>query len=136
MVDRLREHLGQAGTPIPHSYNDAPRVGVPHPGERNAMGRYLERYVYDAVGNFEKMKHAGTDPANLGWERTYVYGESSLIEAGMQSNRLTSTFTNPTQPERYSVAGDGYDAHGNMLRMPHLQEMRNRELLRRRQPSD
>ena len=120
-----REHLGQAGgSPIPHSYNDAPRVGVPHPGERNAMGWYLERYVYDAVGNFEKMKHIGTDPANPGWMREYLYTESSLIEAGKQSNRMTSTFTDPMQPEKYSTGGDGYDAHGNMLRMPQLQEMR------------
>jgi RHS repeat-associated protein len=120
-----REHLGQAGgSPIPHSYNDATRVGVPHPGDRNAMGWYLERYVYDAAGNFATMKHIGTDPANPGWERTYIYGESSLIEAGKQSNRLTVTFTNPTEREIYSTGGDGYDAHGNMLRMPQLQEMR------------
>jgi RHS repeat-associated protein len=120
-----REHVGQAGgSPIPHSYNDAPRVGVPHPGERNAMGWYLERYVYDSVGNFEKMKHIGTGPANPGWKREYVYGESSLIESGKQSNRLTSTFVDPTQPEKYSTGGDGYDPHGNLLHMPQLQETR------------
>ena len=39
------------------------------------MGRYLERYVYDVAGNFVAMKHVGTDPANPGWKRTYVYGE-------------------------------------------------------------
>src|SRR5262249_996833 len=60
-----REHLGQVGgVPIPHSYNDVPRVALQHPGDGKAMGRYLERYVYDAVGNFLTMKHRGTDPAN------------------------------------------------------------------------
>jgi RHS repeat-associated protein len=115
-----REHLGQvAGAPIPHSYNDMPRVGILHPGDGNAMGRYLERYVYDAVGNFLSMQHRGSDPAHLGWTRTYAYIETSLLEPGKQSNRLTSTTIGATT-ETYSTAGDGYDAHGNMLRMPHL----------------
>ena len=121
-----REHLGQIGaTPLPASYNDTPRVGISFAAsDGKAMGRYLERYVYDVADNFEKMKHVGSDPANPGWTRAYVYGESSLIETGKQSNRLTSTFTDPTQPEKYSNGGDGYDAHGNMLHMPQLQEMR------------
>jgi RHS repeat-associated protein len=119
-----REHLGQVGgAPIPHSYNDAPRVGLLHPGEGNAMGTYLERYVYDLAGNFESMKHVGSDPANPGWTREYVCAEPSLLEGGKLSNRLTRSFTDPTAPETYSVGGDGYDAHGNMLRMPQLQEL-------------
>ena len=118
-----REHLGQVGgAPIPHSYNDAPRVGLLHPGDGNAMGRYLERYVYDAVGNFLAMQHRGSDPAHPGWTRTYAYNETSQLEPDRQSNRLTSTTIGATT-EIYSTAGDGYDAHGNMLRMPHLQVM-------------
>lgn len=118
-----REHLGQAGgAPIPHSYNDAPGVGLLHPGDGNAMGRYLERYVYDAVGNFLEMQHRGSDAAHSGWTRTYAYNETSQLEPGKQSNRLTST-TIGGNTETYSAAGDGYDAHGNMLRMPQLQVM-------------
>jgi RHS repeat-associated protein len=118
-----REHFGQVGgPPIPHSYNDAPRVGLLHPGDGNAMGRYLERYVYDAVGNFLSMQHRSSDPAHPGWTRTYAYNETSQLEAAKQSNRLTSTTIGATT-ETYSTAGDGYDAHGNMLRMPHLQVM-------------
>jgi RHS repeat-associated protein len=121
-----REHLGQVGDPpSPPSYNDTPRVGIAFAAsDGTAMGRYLERYVYDAAGNFKTMQHAGTDPADPGWTRDYTYGEPSIIEAGKQSNRLTSTFTDPTKPETYSTGGNGYDAHGNMLRMTHLQEMR------------
>jgi len=118
-----REHLGQVGgTPIPHSYNDAPRAGLLHPGDGNAMGRYLERYVYDAVGNFLSMEHRGSDPAQPGWTRTYAYNETSQLEPGKQGNRLTSTTIGATT-ETYSAGGDGYDARGNMLRMPHLRVM-------------
>lgn len=118
-----REHLGQVGgTPIPHSYNDAPRAGLLHPGDGNAMGRYLECYVYDAVGNFLAMQHRGSDPAHTGWTRTYAYNEPSLLEPVKVTNRLSSTrIGNGTTaaPETYT-----YDAHGNMLQMPHLPLMR------------
>ncbi len=116
-----REHLGQVGgASIPHSYNDAPRVGLPHPGDGNAMGTYMERYVYDAVGNFLEMQHRGTDPANPGWTRAYAYNEPSLLEPGTRSNRLSGTIVGNNNPttEQY-----GYDAHGNMTAMPHLQVM-------------
>jgi RHS repeat-associated protein len=124
-----REHLGQVGgAPIPHSYNDTPRVGVLHPGDGMVMGTYTERYVYDAVGNFLEMKHSRTDAQVSGWTRGYSYDETSLIEDGTggaplkTSNRLTST-TIGTTTETYSAGGNGYDAHGNMLRMPQLQVM-------------
>jgi len=119
-----REHLGQGGAPIPHSADDALRSRLPHPGDGMAMGTYIERYVYDAVGNFLTMQHVGGSPAHPGWTRSYSYAESSLIEdstvGGLvkTSNRLTSTVIsggdNPPI-ERYL-----HDAHGNMTRLPHL----------------
>ena len=120
-----RESLGQVGgSPIPHSYNDFARVGFPHPSDGVAMGTYGETYVYDKVGNFKSMQHVGSDPVKPGWTRTYDYQEDSQIEPGARvSNRLTKTTIGSTS-EPYSVGGDGYDAHGNMLRMPHLQDMR------------
>jgi RHS repeat-associated protein len=114
-----REHIGQAGAPISHSYNDAPRIGLLHPNDGNAMDHYLERYVYDAVGNFLSMQHRGSNPADFGWTRTYDYSETSQLEPGKQSNRLTST-TIGAATETYSSGGVGYDAHGNMAHMPHL----------------
>jgi len=90
-----REHLGQTGgalnAPTPHSHNDAPRVGLLHPGDGRAMGLYLERYVYDAVGNFLEMQHRGSDPAHPGWTRTYDYDEASLVEPTKKSNRFSRT---------------------------------------------
>ncbi|WP_375758782.1 SpvB/TcaC N-terminal domain-containing protein [Corallococcus exercitus] len=121
-----REHLGQVGgPPIPHAYNDVRRVGLQHPNDGNAMGRYLERYVYDAAGNLSRMQHRGTSPSAPGWSRSYTYSEPSQLEAGKYSNRLTSTTVGDGTPitETYSAAGDGYDAHGNMLKLPQLQLM-------------
>lgn len=119
-----REHLGQvAAPPTPYSYNDRPRIAIPLSArDGNAVGRYLERYHYDNAGNIEEMQHVGTNPANPGWTRTYDYLEASLLEPAKQSNRLTRTTVGATV-ETYSVAGNGYDAHGSMLRMPHLQAM-------------
>lgn len=121
-----REHLGQVGgAPIPHSHDDAGRVGVLcadaagrfAPNDKNAMATYIERYVYDAVGNFLKMQHRGSDPTLPGWTRSYAYNEASLIEPAKRSNRLSSTAVGNGNPTTESYT---YDAHGNMNTMPHL----------------
>ncbi len=123
-----REHLGQGGAPMPHSYNDALRSRLPQPGDSNAMGAYVERYLYDAVGNFIEMKHARTDAQFSSWTRSYTYAESSLIEDGSggallkTSNRLSQTTLNPNSSNPV-VEPYQHDAHGNMLGMPHLQLM-------------
>lgn len=123
-----REHLGQmGGAPIPHSHDDAQRVGLLHPGDGNALGTYFERYVYDAVGNFLEMQHRGNDPAHAGWTRRYDYAETSLLEDGTggtllkTSNRLSSTTVGngSLSTEQYTS-----DAHGNITRMNHLPLMR------------
>jgi YD repeat-containing protein len=119
-----REHLGQASDgsrlpPVPTSHTDAPRVALLHPGDGNAMGNYVQRYVYDEVGSILEMLHRGTDPAHPGWTRTYRYSEPSLLESGKTSNRLTSTQIGGDPPQPYT-----HDAHGNMTTMPHLPLMR------------
>jgi RHS repeat-associated protein len=121
-----REQLGQVGgQPIPHSYRDSFRIDIPHPADGQAMGTYLERYVYDAVGNFQKMQHVGSDPAAPGWTRSYSYNETSQIENGLGGNLLkTNNRLSQTQIgsgpnailEVYS-----YDAHGNVNNLPELQ---------------
>jgi hypothetical protein len=53
------------------------------------------------------------------WDRTFAYSEASQLDAAATSNRLTgSTVSGVT--ETFSTGGDGYDPHGNMLRLPHL----------------
>lgn len=116
-----REHLGQNKQTIPHSYDDALRTGLPQPGDGRALGTYIERYVYDEVGNFMEMQHRGTDPQHSGWTRYYTYNENSLTENDKKSNRLSSTQVGKevtATPEPYT-----YDSHGNMLKMPQLQVM-------------
>jgi len=109
-----REHIGQAGQPQETKWDDEFRVNLPHPGDGQAMRNYTEQYVYDAVGNFEKLIHQA---ANGSWTRGYAYNEASLIESGKQSNRLSSS-TVGARTEPYT-----YDAHGNMVSMPHLMLM-------------
>ena len=111
-----REHLGQQPSrPIPYSHDDAPRVGLPQPGDGLAMARYVERYVYDAADNLLRMQHIGSDPSHSGWTRDYTYAERSAIEEVRNGDRLSSTRAGDDLPEQYS-----YDAHGNATRLPHL----------------
>jgi RHS repeat-associated protein len=105
-----REHIGQVGQPET-TWNDEFRVNLPHPNDGQAMRNYTEQYIYDAVGNFEKLIHQA---ANGNWNRSYAYNESSLIEPAKKSNRLSST-TVGAKTDPYT-----YDAHGNMTSMPHL----------------
>ncbi len=116
-----REHAGQANRPWT-SYNDAGRVNLEHPHDGQKMRNYTEHYEYDAVGNFEKLIHRAD---NGNWTRDYTYNERSQIEpATHMSNRLTRTTVGAIQEaEVHSVNGDGYDSHGNMLKMPQLHIM-------------
>jgi RHS repeat-associated protein len=116
-----REHLGQAdATRGARPGHDAPGAGLLQPGDGGAMGRYLERYAYDAVGNFTSLQHVGGDPAVPGWTRHYAYLEQSLLEPDRRSNRLTRVTTGASSGT-FSVDGRGYDPHGNPLHVPHLQ---------------
>lgn len=120
-----REHLGSNRQPLPHSHDDAGRVGQPHPNSGELMARYREQYVYDAVGNFVSMIHRRASPDAPGWTREYEYLEDSLTEDGSDgtprktSNRLSRTTINLDGNDPI-VEPYRHDAHGNMVRMPHL----------------
>jgi hypothetical protein len=117
-----REHLGQMGggltAPAPLDDGDSSRVGLLHPGDGNALGRYCEQYIYDELGNVLQWIHRGTDPANPGWTRAFTYAEASQIEPAKTSNRLTRTQIGVGAAQLYT-----YDAHGNLQNMPHLSLM-------------
>jgi RHS repeat-associated protein len=133
-----REQLGLVGDtplpPTPTSYNDIPRIQLPHPGDGKAMGTYTEQYQYDAAGNFLSFIHRGSDPADPGWTRSYTYKEPSQLEPARFSNRLSSSAISGNQPlnEPYT-----YDQHGNMTSMPQLQaiqwDFRNQLFMTQRQ---
>jgi RHS repeat-associated protein len=124
-----REQLA-AGARVPHSHDDALRVDIAHPGDGDALGNYCETYEYDAVGNLAAMRHLDACPGVESWVRTFSYAEPG------PGNRLTSSTVAGTT-ETYSTGGDGYDANGNMVRMPQLQEVawdhRDRLRMTRRQ---
>jgi RHS repeat-associated protein len=119
-----RKHLGQTNAglsaPTQISDDDSFRCGLPQPGDGNAMDNYAESYAYDPVGNVLSLSHSVSTGA---WTRSYSYQEQSQITSAETSNRLSSTSL-PGDPAAgpYS-ASYAHDAHGNMVRMPHLPSM-------------
>jgi RHS repeat-associated protein len=114
-----REHLGQIDSrSVAYSDNDGPRVDLPQPGDGNVMARYVEHYVYDAVGNILALQHRGADPAQPGWTRIYSYCEPSQLEVEQTNNRLSRAEVGETiESYRYDGAAG---LHGNITAMPHL----------------
>jgi RHS repeat-associated protein len=111
-----REHLGQTGG------TDAPRVALRHPNDGTVMGSYLQRYVYDEVGNILRVGHRSADPAGGSWTRDYTYAEPSQLEPERTGNRLTAAGAAgdaPSTPDRF-----GYDEQGNTVAMPGLALLR------------
>ncbi|HVG33225.1 MAG TPA: SpvB/TcaC N-terminal domain-containing protein [Pyrinomonadaceae bacterium] len=121
-----REHLGLAGVqPNPPTAPDAFNgfhTGMDHPGNGNAVGTYVEQYVYDAVGNILSMQHRGSDPAHAGWTRAYAYNETSQLEAGKSNNRLSQVVVGATTETYLYDAPAGL--HGNITSAPHLPSMK------------
>ncbi|MEZ5477856.1 MAG: toxin TcdB middle/C-terminal domain-containing protein [Thiolinea sp.] len=99
-----------------------PAVGIPDTNNPEALQRYTEEYVYDAVGNILSMAHSGGGASR--WKRCYQYAQDS--------NRLlaTSHSLEFTDAPVLSICFEAslsqkyeYDAHGSMVKMPHLPVM-------------
>jgi RHS repeat-associated protein len=112
-----REHIGQASRPQT-TWNDALRLNLPHPGDGQAMRRYVEQYEYDPAGNILRVGHLAS---NGNWTRDYRYNETSAVEPGRVSNRLSGTGISGTGTGTEAYA---HDIHGNITSMPHLPLMR------------
>ena len=106
-----REHAG-LNSGMQRDHTDFPRMTLHHPNNGQAMRCYTEKYKYDEVGNILCMVHQAI---NGNWTRQYEYASNN--------NRLLSTSL-PGDPDDgpFSATYD-YDAHGNMIRMPHLAEI-------------
>jgi RHS repeat-associated protein len=59
---------------------------------------------------------------NGSWARHYAYDETSLLERSKRSNRLSRTYLKTN--ENPVLEPCLYDAHGDMIQMPHLPVMR------------
>lgn len=84
-----------------------------------ALRAYTQAYRYDLAGNIIELAHEWAKGTARGrWKRRYYY-EGGPVEGALPvSNRLVSTEVNGN-----SLGSHTYDAHGNMLSMPHLPTM-------------
>jgi RHS repeat-associated protein len=116
-----REHIGQTAhdfNPPDGNRRDFDFAGladfIAHPNDMQAMRNYTEGYEYDAVGNFQFMRHSSNGGS---WTRRYEYDAASLIEPAKKSNRITRTRvgngTNFIETYTYGDA-QGNDVHGCM----------------------
>jgi RHS repeat-associated protein len=113
-----REYLGlsDGGTrnsPTVPDANNLFHTRQPFRGNGSALGRYTERYRYDATNNITTMKHIGTSPANPGWTRAYTYEDDT--------NRLISTQIGNVI-ENYGYGGNA-GLSGNITEVPHLSRL-------------
>jgi RHS repeat-associated protein len=117
-----RENFAQSAfwfVPMDGNYRDYPFVGAGRLTDPQCLRNYVEHYAYDPVGNLERTVHLANDAT---WTRDYAYRESSLIESGRCSNRLSGTHLKSDRgPQIESYL---YDTHGNIVQMPHLPVMR------------
>ncbi|MDD2635515.1 MAG: RHS repeat-associated core domain-containing protein, partial [Bacteroidales bacterium] len=85
---------------VPSNTDFVNNIPVPNTGT-NAMQTYTQQYAYDEIGNITQMKSVGD------WTRDYIYDTST--NQLLRHTGSTNVYT--------------YDAHGNMLTMPHLTSM-------------
>jgi RHS repeat-associated protein len=113
-----REHAGQAAfdfDPAGGNRRDFAFLGArAQPNNLQALRNYSERYAYDAVGNFEQLRHIASGGS---WTRGYLYDEPSLLDPNTRSNRLTRTTVGngSSFSESYSYSNaQGDDVQGCM----------------------
>ncbi|CAH1073239.1 SpvB/TcaC N-terminal domain-containing protein [Candidatus Nitrotoga sp. 1052] len=106
---RLTEASGResATAPDPPPQITVSPEQVDFPVISGALRNYTQKYFYDAVGNFERMRHEAGAAGS--WTRDYATAENS--------NRLMSTQRGDKieDPIRYD-----YDPHGNMLNVANV----------------
>ena len=118
-----REHAGQGAHSQPDDTEFPPLMNVPHENDGQALRRYTELYQYDAASNILRMIHQASGG---NWTRRYEYdslkaeGADTVKKAVHVNNRLRSTSLPGDAETGPFSAKYVYDAHGNMIAMPHL----------------
>ena len=106
-----REHSSEGTGQRTHA--DMTATAQPMASDPSAMRLYTQQFVYDEVGNILEMKHLPS--SGTGWTRHYQYDTLG--------NRLLATSAPGDDPEGPYSHEYPYDAHGNMVAMPHLSAM-------------
>ncbi|NNV57631.1 insecticidal toxin complex protein [Panacibacter sp. KCS-6] len=118
-----REHIGQNKVNENNRDNNRnfPFQLETSPTNVNALRKYTQQYLYDAVGNILKMQHRAKDGD---YTRKYWYNnndahrnELSIDATTIKNNQLLQTQIADTTT-RYT-----HDIQGNMLNLPHLMGM-------------
>jgi RHS repeat-associated protein len=109
-----RENAAAQGPP---PADEGPWPSGSFPSATSVRG-YTQSYRYDAVGNFQTMKHVPTHPTQgKEWTRHYAYAFNAPGQPA--SNRLWRTWTNG--PVWNGTGADSvsyrYDSHGSMLNL-------------------
>ncbi|WP_271577005.1 SpvB/TcaC N-terminal domain-containing protein [Bradyrhizobium sp. CCBAU 11361] len=123
-----REHIGlaRAGSRSAKPYDWDDGVGDGSlgggtllPSDGTALASYRETYSYDDASNLVEMRHSSSDSRVAGWTRKFEYSEHSAIDEPVSkpSNRLSASTVGSLR------VSYNYDPNGNLLAMPHLQEM-------------
>lgn len=120
-----REHAGQNRvneTATNSNTRNFPFENVPDFNDVQAVRKYTQQYTYDATGNMRQLQHiAGAGS----YTRTYQYNNNDADRTALnvnvavrKNNQLLATTVGAAAPIHYN-----YDAHGNLLDLPHLQTM-------------
>jgi RHS repeat-associated protein len=106
-----RENAAAQGPP-PADEGPWPEGSFP---SATSMRGYIQRYRYDAGGNFQTMQHVPTQ--GTGWTRHYAYAFEDLGQPA--NNRLWRTWTNGAVWDGIgpSSVTYRYDSHGSMLNL-------------------
>ncbi len=113
-----REHAGLGGN-SQRDNNDLPFIAqIPHVNDLNAVRQYTELYQYDDLGNIQQLRHIAS---GANWTQHYHYEYQD--DPDNNTNRLKS-INMPGDPDigPYSAIYQ-HDLHGNMIKMPHLDEL-------------
>ena len=115
-----REHA-IAGNDAIRTHTDLDFVPqLPHANDAGAVRTYTEEYEYDLLGNVKFVRHRfpAQGGSGSGWTRRYRYAFED--DGANRTNRLVSS-SMPGDPDAGPFSATyGYDASGNMTRMPHL----------------
>jgi RHS repeat-associated protein len=111
-LNRLIEAAGRESAKLssaPGPVSEA--IGVASFPADHALRNYVQRYRYDAVGNFQRMQHVADGG---GWTRHY--------ETAADSNRLLRTWIGGDEANAVRYA---YDIHGSMLNLANVPDAMN-----------